>query len=134
MEPCVFIHYSNANIHDLSLLDALRSPLFMKYYENMPFNDNYLKPCPMLENPDVLGKMVAEAGAMSTDLVEKETPEQLREKTKAAAEAWAPVADRIWNDPDDPLYAKRHNDETQGMADSDMHKFEKQGRKLKSNC
>ena len=74
VEPCVFIHYSNANIHDVSLLDALRSPLFMKYYEGQPFNDNYLKPCPMLENPDVLPKMVAETGATSTDLVEKETP------------------------------------------------------------
>ena len=28
-EPCVFIHYSNANIHDSSILDILRSPLFM---------------------------------------------------------------------------------------------------------
>ena len=134
VEPCVFIHYSNANIHDVSLLDALRSPLFMKYYEGQPFNDNYLKPCPMLENPDVLPKMVAEAGAMSTDLVEKESPEQLREKTRAAAKAWSSVAERIWNDPKDPLYTKRHDDMTQGMADSDMHKFEKQGRKLKSNC
>ena len=26
VEPCVFIHYSNCNIHDTSLLDALRSP------------------------------------------------------------------------------------------------------------
>ena len=130
----MFIHYSNANIHNVSLLDALRSPLFMKYYEGQPFNDNYLKPCPMLENPDVLPKMVAETGAMSTDLVEKESPEQLREKTRAAAEAWAPVADRIWNDQSDPLYTKRIEDETQGMADSDMHKFEQQGRKLKSNC
>lgn len=95
VEPCVFIHYSNANIHDVSLLDALRSPLFMKYYEGQPFNDNYLKPCPMLENPDVLPKMVAEAGAMSTDLVEKESPEQLREKTRAAAKAWSSVAERI---------------------------------------
>lgn len=128
----MFIHYSNANIHDVSLLDALRSPLFMKYYENMPFNDNYLKPCPMLENPDVLPKMVAESGAMSTDLIEKESPEQLREKTQAAAEAWSPVADRIWNDSDDPLYAKRHEDKSQSMADSDMHKFEKQGRTLKN--
>lgn len=134
VEPCVFIHYSNANIHDVCLLDALRSPLFMKYYEGQPFNDNYLKPCPMLENPDVLPKMVAEAGAMSTDLVEKESPEQLREKTRAAAQAWSSVAELIWNDPKDPLYTKRHDDMTQGMADSDMHKFEKQGRKLKSNC
>lgn len=134
VEPCVFIHYSNANIHDVCLLDALRSPLFMKYYEGQPFNDNYLKPCPMLENPDVLPKMVAEAGAMSTDLVEKESPEQLREKTRAAAKAWSSVAELIWNDPKDPLYTKRHDDMTQGMADSDMHKFENQGRKLKSNC
>ena len=134
VEPCVFIHYSNANIHDVSLLDALRSPLFMKYYENMPFNDNYLKPCPMLENPNILPSMVAEAGAHSTDLVEKESPEQLREKTVEAAAAWSPVADRIWNDESDPLYTKRHEDKTQGMADSDMHKFEKQGRVLKSSC
>ena len=131
VEPCVFIHYSNANIHDMSLLDALRSPLFMKYYENMPFNDNYLKPCPMLENPDVLPKMVAESGAHSTDLVEQETPEQLREKTKAAAEAWSPVADRLWTDENYPLYTKRRDDRTQGMAESDMHKFAAQGRLLK---
>ena len=52
VEPCVFVHYSNVNIHDVSLLDALRSPLFMKYYESQPFNTNHLRPCPMLENPD----------------------------------------------------------------------------------
>ena len=31
VEPCVFIHYSNRNIHDTSLLDALKSPIFMAY-------------------------------------------------------------------------------------------------------
>lgn len=66
VEPCVFIHYPNANIHDVSLLDALRSPLFMKYYEGQPFNDNYLKPCPMLENPDVLPRMVPKPTASGT--------------------------------------------------------------------
>ena len=39
VEPCVFIHYSNANIHDCSLLDALKSPLFQAYHDNRPFND-----------------------------------------------------------------------------------------------
>ncbi len=132
VEPCVFIHYSNANIHDVSLIDALRSPLFMKYYEGQPFNDNYLKPCPMLENPDKLPQMVAESGAHSTDLMEKESPEQLRAKTVAAAEAWSPVAKRLWEDETDPLHDKRTNDKTQGMAESDMHKFAAQGRVLKS--
>ncbi len=44
----------NANIHDCSLLDALKSPLFQAYHDNQPFNDNMLRPCPMLENPDKL--------------------------------------------------------------------------------
>ncbi len=46
VEPCVFIHYSTANIHDMTLLEALKSPLFMKYYESQPFNGNHLRPCP----------------------------------------------------------------------------------------
>ena len=32
----MFIHYSNANIHDSTLLDCLRSPIFMEYYEGQP--------------------------------------------------------------------------------------------------
>ncbi len=90
VDPCVFIHYSNANIHDVSLLEALKSPLFMKYYESQPFNDNHLRPCPMLENPYELGRMVAESGAHGTDLVEPETPEELRCKTLPGAADWKP--------------------------------------------
>ncbi|MBM6774133.1 radical SAM protein [Olsenella profusa] len=129
VEPCVFIHYANVNIHDVSLLDALRSPIFMAYYEGQPFNDNHLMPCPMLENPDMLPQMVKRTGAHSTDLVEQESPEQLREKTAPAAAAWAPVAERLWDERESPLYRKRHEDPTQGMADSDMERLHRQGRR-----
>ena len=44
VEPCVFAHYANVNIRETSLLDALRSPLFIQYYEGQPFEDNLLKP------------------------------------------------------------------------------------------
>lgn len=129
VEPCVFIHYSNANIHEVSLLDALRSPLFMAYHDGQPFNSNHLMPCPMLENPDILPELVAQTGAHPTDLIEPETPEQLRDKTAPAARAWAPVAERMWADERDPMHDKRMNDPTQGMADSDMSKFERLGRR-----
>lgn len=62
-EPCVFIHYSGANIRTHSLLEILRQPLFMAYHDNQPFNENLLRPCPMLENPEILQKMVKETGA-----------------------------------------------------------------------
>lgn len=56
IEPCVFIHYSDTNIRTHTLLEALKSPLFTAYYKGQPFNDNHLRPCPMLENPELLRK------------------------------------------------------------------------------
>lgn len=127
VDPCVFAHYSNANIREVSLLEALQSPIFMEYYREQPFSDNLLRPCPILENSGKLTEMVERAGAHSSDLQEQETAEELCAKTKDAAAAWKPVSERIWNDPDDPLFEKRH-DVTQGMAATDMTKFERLGR------
>jgi len=130
VEPCVFIHYSNANIHDSTLLDCLRSPIFMEYYHEQPFNDNYMRPCPMLENPECLEYMVAESGAHSTDLVAQESAEELCAKTKPAAEAWAPVAERLWTDKEGPRAKNRQRDNI-GMAETDIEKFKKDGRVIR---
>ncbi len=128
VDPCVFAHYSNANIREVSLLDALRSPLFMEYYREQPFSDNLLRPCPIYENSGTLTEMVNRAGAHSTDPEAPEPVEDLCAKTKPVADAWKPVAEHIWEDPSEPLYAKRC-EETQGMAETDMAKFERLGRK-----
>ncbi|MFR0985619.1 MAG: SPASM domain-containing protein [Frisingicoccus sp.] len=96
-EPCVFIHYSNANIHDMSLLEILKSPLFMAYHEGQPFNKNHLRPCPMLENPELLQEMVRRTGAHSTDLESPEPVEHLCGKCSEYASNWQPSADEIWN-------------------------------------
>lgn len=97
VEPCVFIHYSNANIHDVSLLDALKSPIFMAYHENQPFNENMLRPCPMLENPEYLQKMVEQTCAVNTDYQSPESVEHLCDKTSVYAESWKPTADKLWS-------------------------------------
>ena len=127
VEPCVFAHYANANIRETSLLDALRSPIFMQYYEEQPFNDNLLRPCPILENQDALANMVEAAGAHSTDLQAKESARDLCAKCTRSIEEWAPVAERIWTDPSDPAHDKR-TDPGQGMADTDKSKFARLGR------
>ena len=96
VEPCVFIHYSNCNIHDTTLLNALKSPIFMAYHNNQPFNHNMLRPCPMLENPEALRAMVKEAGAVSTDYQSPESVDHLCAKTTPYAENWKPTADSLW--------------------------------------
>ncbi len=128
VDPCVFAHYSNANIREVSLLDALRSPIFMEYYREQPFSDNLLRPCPIYENSGKLTEMVNRAGAHSTDPEAPEPVEDLCAKTKPMADAWKPVAEHIWEDKAEPLYAKRC-EETQGMAETDMAKFGRLGRK-----
>ena len=92
----MFIHYSNANIREVSLLDALRSPIFMAYHDGQPFNDNMLRPCPMLENPEQLRRIVEETGAHSTDPQSPETAEHLCGKCDDYAKNWTPTAERLW--------------------------------------
>ncbi len=96
VEPCVFIHYSNVNIHDCSLLDALRSPIFQAYHDSQPFNENHLRPCPMLENPERLPQLVKETGAVNTDYQDPETAEELCAKCRQYAEDWEPTARKLW--------------------------------------
>ena len=96
-DPCVFIHYSNANIRDMSLLDVLRSPIFMAYHDGQPFNDNHLRPCPMLENPEKLREIVKATGAHSTDLQSPETVDHLCDKCEAYAKNWTPTATELWS-------------------------------------
>ncbi|MBR4208637.1 MAG: radical SAM protein [Lachnospiraceae bacterium] len=95
-EPCVFIHFSNTNIHDNSILEMLQSPLFKLYHEGQPFNRNHLRPCPMLENPDLLRYMVKKSGAHGTNEESEETVDHLCAKCDNYAAEWAPVADEIW--------------------------------------
>ncbi len=95
-EPCVFIHFSDSNIHDNSILEMLQSPLFMKYHEGQPFNRNHLRPCPMLENPKLLRQMVEETGAHGTNAEAEETVEELCSKCDDYAATWGAAADEIW--------------------------------------
>jgi len=98
IEPCAFIHYSDSSIYNKTLLEAYRSPLFMQYHDSQPFNKNHLRPCPLLDNPEFLARMVDSSGAASTDMQSREDVHDLTAKCKCAAKCWAPVADRLWND------------------------------------
>lgn len=109
VEPCVFIHYSSANIKEVQLLDALKQPLFMEYHNRQPFNENHLMPCPMLENPEILQEMVHQTKAHSTDLVSPELVENLCAKCFGYASEWEPCARKLWDESRVNVYGKKEN-------------------------
>ncbi|MDD6728735.1 MAG: radical SAM protein [Eubacteriales bacterium] len=98
VEPCVFIHYSDSNIREKSILECLKAPLFREYYKGQPFNDNMLRPCPMLENPQALRALVNKTNAKSTNLIKPESADELCSKCDSYAKAWAPKAKEIWEE------------------------------------
>ena len=98
VEPCVFIHYSNMNIKDHSLFETLQSPLFNEYHKNQPFNHNHLRPCPCLDNPEKIRKMVNEAKASPTQVLDHESVEELTAKTERIAYEWSKTAKKIWDE------------------------------------
>ncbi|MEE3481028.1 MAG: pyrroloquinoline quinone biosynthesis protein PqqE, partial [Lachnospiraceae bacterium] len=69
---------------------------FLKYKEGQPFNDNHLRPCPMLENPEKLREIVAETGAKSTDMQSPESVDDLCAKCDPYAAEWKERAEKLW--------------------------------------
>lgn len=117
-EPCVFIHYSDSNIREKSILECLRSPLFKQYYKGQPFNNNMLRPCPMLENPQALRHIIDVTGAKSTNLTCPESADELCSKCDLYAKEWAPMAKQIWEE------QERFHPFTQYYRDTDEAKNE----------
>jgi MoaA/NifB/PqqE/SkfB family radical SAM enzyme len=109
IEPCAFIHYADSNIYERSLLEALQSPLFMRYRENQPFNNNHLRPCPLLDNAGCLANMVEATEALSTDLKNPENVRDLCAKCRDAAAHWAPVAEQLWEETPQEAREKAYN-------------------------
>ena len=97
VEPCAFVHYSDTNIREHTLLEALQAPLFQQYRAHQPFNPNLLRPCPMFDNPGALKEMVDVSGAVSTDYQSPEDIDELTAKMTVPAEKWAPVAQELWD-------------------------------------
>jgi hypothetical protein len=97
LEPCAFCHYSDVNIHDVSLQEALGSPFFKKFRAAKPFSENFLKPCPMLDVPEAIVRLTADTHVRSTHLAHPETAGELASKTRPLAGKWGPVADGIFS-------------------------------------
>jgi len=96
LEPCSFFHYSDVNINDKPLPEALASHFFRHFRKAKPFSSNPLRPCPVMDAPEVLQYLSQANGVHSTHLNNQESMQQLGEKTKLIAEGWKPLADEMF--------------------------------------
>ncbi|MBD3240018.1 MAG: radical SAM protein [Chitinivibrionales bacterium] len=98
IEPCVFCQFSTESIYEMGLLDALRkSPLFAAVRKRQPYNENLLRPCMIIDNPQVLKEIVDEAMPAETcpQGAKRLIGERYTQLCESAAE-FGVLADDIW--------------------------------------
>lgn len=66
VEPCAFVHFAADTINGKSLKEILANPLFKAYQQRQPFDENLLRPCPLIDQPEKMRSMVSEAEATPT--------------------------------------------------------------------
>ncbi len=67
VEPCIFVHMAVDNIKQKSLKDAVNSPYFKAIRDHQPYGENLLRPCMIIDHPQVLRNLCAECNPYSTD-------------------------------------------------------------------
>lgn len=106
VEPCAFCHYSDSNIHEVTLLEALQSPFFTAFRKAQPFSNNPLRACPMVDVPEGIVDVVKKGNAHSTHFTCPESAEQLAAKTSKRAEEWELKAEELYKNM--PLYNQKN--------------------------
>lgn len=66
VEPCAFVHFAVDNIKNKSLREVLQNPLFKSFQDRVPFNENFLAPCPIIDAPQALREIAEEVNVRPT--------------------------------------------------------------------
>lgn len=66
VEPCIFAHFATDNIKEKPLIDCLCSDFFKDLRRMQPFGKNLLRPCPLIDHPAVMKKVVERNHAYAT--------------------------------------------------------------------
>ncbi|MGB9627244.1 MAG: radical SAM protein [Thermodesulfobacteriota bacterium] len=98
VEPCVYTHIAMHNIKDLSLAKALNSPLFRAIRKRQPHNENHLRPCMIIDNPERYREIIEETRPYFTHPGAEEVVTTMKEELDAYAARFAVFADKIWRE------------------------------------
>ncbi|RJX35047.1 MAG: radical SAM protein [Desulfarculus sp.] len=96
VEPCVYTHIATHNIKEHSLQEALDSDLFRHIRACQPHNDNHLRPCMIIDNPQVMREVIGACHPRFTHPGAEEIYQQHQDKLDAYAASWAALADPLW--------------------------------------
>jgi hypothetical protein len=98
LEPCVYTHVAMDNICRTPLVQALDSPLFRRIRASQPHNCNHLRPCMIIDNPQVMRSMSGLEGVYFTHPGAEEIYTIHKDRMDEYAARWGAFADQVWRE------------------------------------
>jgi MoaA/NifB/PqqE/SkfB family radical SAM enzyme len=96
IEPCVFTHFALHNIREHTLKDAISSDFFREIRESVPYCENLLRPCLIIDHPALLREIVARHGARPTHPGAEALLDDLKDDLDRYAARYGELADEEW--------------------------------------
>lgn len=96
VEPCIFAHFATDNIKDTALLECLCSDFFKDLRRMQPFGGNLLRPCPIIDHPAVMKRVVERNNAYATHDGAETLINELQPGLHAYAAGVRDVLNPIW--------------------------------------
>jgi MoaA/NifB/PqqE/SkfB family radical SAM enzyme len=98
VEPCVYTHIAMNNIKNVSLAEALDSPLFKAIRKSQPHNENHLRPCMIIDNPHIYREIIEKTKPYFTHQGAEEVVTTMREEMDTYAARFGAFADKVWRE------------------------------------
>ncbi|HET6419924.1 MAG TPA: radical SAM protein [Geobacteraceae bacterium] len=96
IEPCVFGHFAVDNIRRTTLKEALNSPLFRTIREVQGKHRNLLRPCMLIDHPEVGRELFETEGVYPTHAGAGEIFTGLSSRMDEYSGRYAEIADQVW--------------------------------------
>ena len=96
VEPCVFCHFAIDNIRHSTLKKALNSPMFQRIRQTINDNPNELRPCMIIDHPEVYKEVSAYEGVYFTHDGADNVVGEIAPKLKRFSESYGKIADETW--------------------------------------
>ena len=96
VEPCVFCHFTVDNVKDKSLKEVFSSPFFRAIQKEQPYDNNLMRPCMLIDVPEVLREVVEKYGARPSHEGAETLITTLKDEIDRYAQAFKELTDPIW--------------------------------------
>lgn len=96
VDPCVFAQYHTDTILNKRLIDIIKSPFFTEIRRRQKEMKNRLRPCMIIDRPQVLREVVARTGARPSQGGGWDTITRLAPALDAYARRYAEITEEAW--------------------------------------